>query len=172
MKSKKHLIKTFAAFAFIGGLSLSALAQTPTLAFTISPAVYYGSATDMSALEHQTYSAIMSTGLAGQLRAGYPETQFLWIDAATGLQFVEYANGTQVWDAPPQTLPNGDLLYTMTYTGSPDQNSGQPNIDMQFSVQIETRPPVLIYVQRYRWRIPTLMWNVVGGSGSLTPITQ
>jgi hypothetical protein len=151
---------------------LSTSAQTPTLTFTIKPAVYYGSTTDTLALEHQTYNATMSDGLAGQLRAGYPETQFLWIDAANGLRFVEYANGTQVWSAPPQTLPNGDLLYTMTFTGSPDQNSGQPNVAMQFSVQIETEPPVLIYVQRYRWRIPTLKWNVVGGSGVLTPIAN
>lgn len=124
----------------------------------------------MLALEHQTYGALMSDGLVGQLRAGYPETQFLWIDAATGLQFVEYANGMQVWGARPQTLPNGNLLYTMTFSGSPDQNSGQPNVAMEFHVQIETKPPVLIYVQRYRWRIPTLMWKVVGGSGSLTPL--
>jgi hypothetical protein len=158
-------------FTVLLALGLSASAQTSTLTFTIAPAVYYGSPTDTLALEHQTYSATMSDGLAGQLRSGYPETQFLWIDAATGRQFVEYANGTQVWGAP-QKLPNGNLLYTMTFTGSPDQNSGQPNVPMQFSVRIETQPPVLIYVQRYRWRIPTLMWKVVGGSGALTPITS
>ena len=153
--------------ALLSALALAA--QTPTLNFVISPAVYYGSSTNMSALEAQYYNATMADGLAGQLRAGWPQTQFLWVDAATGRQFVEYANGTQVWSGPT-TLPNGNWLYTMTFMGNPDQNDLQPNVSMQFKVQIETQPPVLIYVLRYRWRIPTLVWTVVGGSGSLTPI--
>jgi len=164
MNSLKHLTITF----FL--LALLAFSQTATLTFTINPVTFACSTTDSACLEHESYWTMTYDGLS-QLRAGYQETQFVWTDSASGGTFAEYCNGTQVWNnnGQPQTLPNGDLLYTMSCTASPDGISGQPQTPVQMTVQIETQPPVLQMFNVGRWRIQRLVWHVVGGFGSLVP---
>ena len=152
------------------GLSLAATAQTP-LNFTVTPVTLVCSTTDNACPEHEVYWTMTYDGLA-QFRSGYPATQFVWVDSASGKVFVEYCNGTEIWNngGQPQTLPDGNLLYTMSCTASPDQNSGQPQTTVQMTVQIETEPPVLQTFIVGRWRVQKLVWHVVGGSGSVAPV--
>ena len=162
-------IKTMLLSALL--LCTAAAAAQTTITFTLNPVTFDCSTTDSACLEHQSYWAMTYDGLS-QLRAGYPATQFVWTDSASGKIFVEYCNGTQIWNnsGQPQTLPNGNLLYTMSCDASPDQNSGQPQTPVQMTVDIETQPPVLQTFIVGRQRIQRLVWHVMGGSGSLVPI--